>query len=45
MWKEWKSTDEIGIIASMEHGVGKNDVDQTNPSVVKARCESHDDDS
>ena len=36
--KELRSVDKIGIIAS----IGKNEVEQANSSVGKARCESHD---
>ncbi|KAM0802218.1 hypothetical protein BDR22DRAFT_820155 [Usnea florida] len=36
--KELRSVDKIGIIAS----IGKNEVEQANSSVGKARCESYD---
>ena len=37
--KELRSVDKIGIIAS----IGKNEVEQADSSVGKARCESYDD--
>ena len=39
--KELRSVDKIGIIAS----IGKNEVEQANSSVAKARCDSYDDSS
>lgn len=37
VWKEWRSKDEVGIIASKRHRVGKNGSEQTSTSVLEAR--------